>query len=232
MRIMSHPSADKLPVIDIVNVLDTFTEKITSLEHTNSEQRMEISRLNYRLGSKEKENLDLKRKVKSLQDELATYKKPTKNSHNSSLAPSRDPISIRTSLRTVSLREKSGLKRGGQPGHPGSTLEQTLTPDHIIKHSPDFCRQCGRALPDELSESLGKRQVVDLPEIKPLVSEHRIYGKQCSCGCYNKCEFPDEARAPICYGPNIRALTSYFQPFNVLLMKGCPKCLRIVLMYH
>src|SRR5215475_6432550 len=65
-------------------------------------------------------------------------------------------------------------------------------------------------MPDELSESLEARQVTDLPEIKPIVTEHRIYGKQCTCGCYNKGTFPEEARSPACYGPNIRALTAYF----------------------
>jgi transposase len=137
-----------------------------------------------------------------------------------------DPIPSRELRRTVSLRKKSVLKSGGQPGHPGSTLEPIPTPDSVARHVPDYCRQCGRSLPDELSESLGKRQVIDLPEIKPLVTEHRIYGKQCSCGCYNKGTFPDEARAPVCYGPNIRALITYFHTVQCIPYERLSETLR------
>jgi transposase/uncharacterized coiled-coil protein SlyX len=197
------------PVTDMMNVLTTFETETQSLKHIISEQRMEISRLNHRLGSKDREILKLKRQVNSLQGRLSEYEKPTKDSHNSSVPPTQEPISSRALRRTVSLRKKSGLKSGGQPGHTGFTLPPAPVADHIVEHAPQYCRQCGSPLPDELSESLGTRQVIDLPEIKPIVTEHRIYGKQCSCGCYNKGTFPDQAKAPVCYGPNIRAMIVY-----------------------
>jgi transposase len=215
-----------LPITDIINVLTTFYAENESLNHIISEQRVDISRLNYRLGSKDKEILNLKRELKLCQEELAKCKKPVKDSHNSNIAPSGDPIPSRALRRTVSLRKKSGLKSGGQPGHPGSTLEPVSTPDFIALHAPDFCRKCGRSLPDELSESLGKRQVIDLPEIKPLVTEHRIYGKQCTCGCYNKGTFPDEARSPVCYGPNIRALIAYLYTVQCIPYERLSETLR------
>ena len=215
-----------LPVTDIMKVLSTFREETESLKHTISEQRMEISRLNHRLGSKEREILELKRKNNLLQDKLSQYEKPTKDSHNSSIPPSQEPIPSRALRRTFSLRKQSGLKSGGQPGHAGSTLEQTPTPDHIVRHAPDFCQQCGCSLPDELSESLAARQVFDLPEIKLVVSEHRIYGKQCSCGCYNKGTFPAEARSPVCYGPNIRALIAYLHTVQCIPYERLSEALR------
>jgi transposase len=89
-------------------------------------------------------------------------------------------------------------------------LEQTPSPDHTIEHVPQYCVQCGVPLSDASSECLGVRQVVDLPKIKSIVTEHRIYGKRCSCGCINKEIFPAEARSPVCYGPNIRSYISYF----------------------
>jgi transposase len=128
--------------------------------------------------------------------------------------------------RTVSLRKKSGLKSGGQPGHTGSTLAQIPTPNRIVEHAPAFCLQCGRALPDKLPESLGARQVIDLPEIKPVVTEHRIYGKQCSCGCFNKGTFPDEARSPVCYGPNIRAIIAYLHTVQCIPYERLSEALR------
>ncbi|TAE39172.1 MAG: hypothetical protein EAZ70_09580 [Runella slithyformis] len=50
-----------------------------------------------------------------------------KDSHNSSLPPSSDIVSKPKSLRVASDR-----KSGGQPGHKGSTLEMSSTPDKII----------------------------------------------------------------------------------------------------
>ena len=214
------------PITDVMNVLTTFSEEIESLRYTISEQRVEISRLNHHLGSKDREILLLKREIKSLRDKLTENEKPTKDSHNSSIAPSQEPIASRATRRTVSLRKKSNLKSGGQPGHPGSTLEQTPVPDTITRHAPDFCRECGCSLPDELSESLGVRQVIDLPEIKPVVSEHRVYGKQCSCGCYNRGTFPNEARSPICYGPNIRALIAYLHTVQCIPYERLSEVLR------
>jgi regulator of replication initiation timing len=185
------------PVNDIMHVLATLRDENALLKQTVSEQRQEISRLNYRLGSKEKENHTLKREITGLREKLSHYEKPFKTSHNSSTPPSQDPICYRSVRRTVSLREKSGLKRGGQAGHPGYTLQSTPIADHIIEHIPQFCRHCGRSLPNEVFESLGVRQVVDVLKIKPVVSEHRIYGKQCICGCYNKGVFPQEARSAV-----------------------------------
>jgi transposase/uncharacterized coiled-coil protein SlyX len=198
------------PVTDIMNVLTTFRAKTESLEHTISEQRMEISRLNHRLGSRDREILELKRENRLLREKLLQYEKPTKDSHNSSIPPSKEPIGNSALRRTVSLRKKSGRRSGGQTGHQGHTLEKTPFPDRIIEYIPQYCRQCGHSLSDVSSASLGVRQVKDLPEIKPEVTEYRIYGKQCSCGCMNKETFPAEARSPVCYGPNIRALISYF----------------------
>ena len=64
---------------------------------------------------------DLILTVKKLTDEVNVLKdeirvlKSTKNSGNSSLPPSHDLFKF----RNQSLREKSGKKSGGQPGHKG-----------------------------------------------------------------------------------------------------------------
>ena len=214
------------PITDIMNVFATFKAETETLQNIISEQGMEISRLNHRIDSKDREILLLKRENNLLQEKLSEYEKPVKDSHNSSIAPSQEPIPSRAVRRTVSLRKKSELKSGGQPGHVGTTLMQVSTPDHIIEHTPDYCQQCGRSLSDELPDSLGVRQVVDLPEIKPVIYEHRIHGKQCSCGCYNKATFPDEARAPMSYGPNIRAVISYLHTVQCIPYERLSETLR------
>jgi hypothetical protein len=76
--------------------------RILELERIVAEQSRLIERL-------------LKR-IDFLEKELAFYRAMVKkNSSNSSVSPSQDPYRMR---RTDSLREKSGLKPGGQP--PGT----------------------------------------------------------------------------------------------------------------
>ena len=198
------------PVTDIQKVLTTLNAEKETLQYTITEQRLDISSLYRRLGSKDREILKLRSENNALREKLFQYEQPTKDSHNSSIPPTQEPITSRELRRTASLRKPSGRKSGGQPGHSGFTLAQVPNPDFVVRHAPDFCRECGRSLPDELSEPLGARQVTDLPVIKPIVTEHQIYGKQCSCGCYNRGTFPEEAKAPICYGSNIRGMISYF----------------------
>ena len=72
------------------------------------------------------ENANLRRNVEKLQAEnrtlrkqLEKYEGPKKNSNNSSTPPSKGPMKDEVLRRTKSLRKKSGLKPGGQPGHEG-----------------------------------------------------------------------------------------------------------------
>jgi transposase len=57
---------------------------------------------------------------------------------------------------------------------------------------------------------VGKRQVIDIPPIEPIVSEHQVYSKQCGCGHIATGEYPLEAHSFVCYGQNVQALTAYF----------------------
>ena len=113
------------------------------------------------------------------------------NSSNSGKPPSSD--GLKKPRRTLSLREPSGRKPGGQKGHAGVTLRQTENPDATVDHLPEACPNCGDAL--VMADSIGHqaRQVFDLPDPQPLlVTEHKAHECRCQkCGAAAKAEFPE-----------------------------------------
>jgi transposase len=153
-----------------------------------------------------KEIKGLRKENEKLKKELAKYEHP-KNSNNSSLPPSKDENRPRKSR---SLRKKTGRKPGGQKGHEGTTLEMTADPDQTIEHMPQYCECCGKDIGIVPSEFVARRQEMDIPPIKPVVTEHRVYRKQCSCGHVTTSDFPDGITSSVGYGPNIESLTGYF----------------------
>jgi transposase len=84
-----------------------------------------------------------------------------------------------------------------------------VDPDVVINHSPGACTHCGADLSDAEVIGVERRQVFDLPQIHPFVTEHRIERRRCRCGCEVKAAIPANATAPACYGPGVRALASY-----------------------
>jgi transposase len=133
-----------------------------------------------------------------------------KNSSNSSLAPSTDLFK-----KTKSLRKPSNRKSGGQPGHKGHTLEMSATPDEIIKLKSNFCSVCSSSLEDETFVLNAKRQVIELPEIKPIYQEYQQYTCQCSgCGHDQLADFPANVNAPIQYGSSVSTLVSYLSIYQ------------------
>jgi transposase len=156
---------------------------------------------------------DLNTTIKQLNDTIGLLleenrllKGPKKNSSNSSVPPSKDPNRPK---RTNSLRKSSGKSSGGQTGHDGSTLQMCSTPDVLIDHRPDFCNCCGLDLVDQPGQLTSRRQVIDIPPIAPLYTEHRVFQKKCTCGHKTSSTFPNGVAAPISYGPQTSAVIAY-----------------------
>jgi len=148
----------------------------------------------------------LQRENDILKDKLAKYETP-KNSNNSSMPPSKDE---NRPFKSKSLRKKTGRKPGGQKGHEGTTLEMVSNPNEIIDHAPEYCECCGKDLTATHGEFVERKQVVDLPPIEPVVTEHRVYKKTCTCGHVTMSSFPGGLRAPVSYEPMIESLVGYF----------------------
>jgi len=150
----------------------------------------------------------------------------TRDSHNSSLPPSADPPWQKVP-RTRSLRQQSGLKVGGQPRHPGSTLKRSARPDHLITHAPEMCPGCGSALDEAEVVASDSRQLFDLPEVRLLVTEHRRETRRCRrCGTETRGEFPAGVRAPVQYGPAVLARSAYLHLYQLLPVARTAEALR------
>lgn len=172
--------------IDVENELEELKLKDKLRETELKNARKEI-------GVLKKENEKLRNKI---------YRK---NSRNSSIPPSQDP---NRPLPNQSLREKSGKKPGGQKGHKGSTLEFVLNPTQTKDHFPTTCHNCGNELSSDLIFHK-KRQIIDIPEILPDVTEHRTFKRSCNCGHCSIAPFPKNVKAPISYGPRTEAVIAY-----------------------
>jgi transposase len=75
--------------------------------------------------------------------------------------------------RTQSLRGRSERKSGGQPEHPGSTLEWQADPTHLVEHAVPECCGFGASLSAVPVETL-VHQVHDLPALALEVQGNRI----------------------------------------------------------
>lgn len=139
-----------------------------------------------------------------------------KNSNNSSIPPSTDLLRKNSSLRTA-----SGKKPGGQKGHTGTTLKMTDTPDETHKLIPDYCNQCGTGLAEIEGQFESKRQVVEIPPIKPIYIEYQSHSKTCLCGHKQTSDYPCGVTNHIQYGASIEAIIGYqsvyqYTPFKRL----------------
>ena len=151
--------------------------------------------------------------VASLRIEVDELKaKLAKNSRNSSKPPSSDG----PAKRTMSSRESTGRKPGGQPGRSGATLMQVENPDEVILHAaPGQCLGCAAVLGE--ASHVERRQVFDLPQIIARVVEHRCEVKCCqACGQRSSGAFPDGVVAPAQYGENVKTLSAYLHAHQLL----------------
>ena len=188
---------EKFSKKELINLVETLLERVNVLE-------------------KGVETLNLK--VAELQEENQILK-VRKNSSNSSMSPSADMFKSNQSLRV-----KSDRKKGGQPGHTGHTLEMSSTPDEIIYHTPFFCKNCGINLENLPELSIERRQVIDIPPIIPIYTEHQSVTKICSCGCVCKADFPTHINSPIQYGSSIESLSAYFSTRQYLPFGRMKEC--------
>jgi transposase len=139
-----------------------------------------------------------------------------KDSHNSHKPPSSDEPTFRRRGRK-SLRQRSGKKPGGQPGHTGCTRLQVETPDETHPHVPDRCAHCGDDLQGVEPHAAQRRQVFDIPPLYLHVREHQAQSKRCpGCGHSTQAAFPPGVDEPVQYGPGVLAICLYLQTYQLI----------------
>jgi len=144
----------------------------------------------------------LRERVQALEDQLA------QNSENSHKPPSSDGLKKRP--RSVSLRQKTGKKRGGQEGHSGTTLRPIENPDRIEIHRVERCEHCDSSLAKVPVTQHEKRQVFDLPPRLIEVTEHQAEIKICPrCQESTRAPFPQGVTHPAQYGTRMQAAAVY-----------------------
>jgi len=167
-----------------------------------------LKRVEGRLAHQQCLNCELKRRLAELGALVG------KDSHNSSLPPSSDAPGVR---RTRSLRRRTGKRVGGQPGHRGSTRRPEPRPDEVVTHEPAECHACGAPLDAAPATKVERRQLIEVPPIRLLVTEHRAETRCCAaCGAETRAPFPAHVTAPVCYGPDLRARATYLHKYQLL----------------
>lgn len=208
--------------VDIEKYLEEFRAEVGRLNKTVNELTVENARLNRRIEALNVEIRALKYENKDLRERLSKYEdpQPPKNSSNSSVPPSKEGFGAEIKRRTSSLREKSGKKPGGQPGHEGNTRLMSDQPDETEDIQPNYCRECGRELSGIEGKEEYREECVGV-RIIPVIKRIRFLNKTCTCGCCNRVEYT-KRKNPVYLSSEIRALVVYLNivmcmPYNRII---------------
>jgi transposase len=141
------------------------------------------------------------------------------NSTNSSKPPSSDGPGV-----ARSKKRKSTRSRGGQKGHKGHKRELLAVEemDHVHDHFPAVCEKCAAPLsPEQCQETSSplRHQTFELPEIKPIMTEHRCHELTCTCGHKTRAKLPCEV-AQSQFGPRVHGATGYLSSVHKIGRRG------------
>ncbi len=163
----------------------------TTLEEAQvliAEQSKQIETLLKQLDTQSKRIVELEEKLRT-------------NSRNSSKPPSTE-----SHTGTGKKKKGSNKKAGGQPGHHGKgrALFSADQITHTQQCYPDKECACGGQV--RATRLSWRHQTIDIPEIKPLVTEYRLYAGTCQgCGKQHEASLPAGVSTKLA-GPSLLAL--------------------------
>ena len=178
-------------VTDPLEAIKSLIAEMSSLKEAYSASQSDVARLNRNNSKLLVDNKKLQAKVASLTAENKQLRsemdrmsgcKVEKDSTNSSIPPTKQPIKKQIIQHTTSLRKPSGKKTGGQQGHEGHTLAKSKNPDDIKEHKVKICPHCGCPIPDDAEQICYKSvQVIEISgPLQPCsTTEHKYYTTVC-----------------------------------------------------
>ena len=154
-----------------------------------------------RVDSLEKEN-------QKLREEIERLKRPKTNSQNSSQPPSRDQ-------KPNAPSGKQKKKHGPPFGHKRSVRKLVDNPDRVIRVDVNQCESCQHDLSATEPSKVVRRQITELPEVKPIVLETQQAEKVCPhCQHLNRSTLPVGLEADRYFGPRLEASIVFLKHQN------------------
>lgn len=185
--------------------IKNLTSEVKSLRKENTRLKEEVSELKYENSVLEEKNRKFETENRILRDDNERMKRILNNdSSNSSVPPSQDKPG--KAPNTFNSRKPTKKKPGAQPGHKGSGLSRAEVERNIrngiYEHRMETFGVPGR--------KYITRYRLDI-DVKTVATEIRIYADDSG-----KFRVPDELRADVSYGKNIKAIAAFLYSEGVV----------------
>ena len=181
---MTLPDSSSLSSADKDTLIATVLSRLTALEAENAALRADNAQLRAE-NAKLREKLDL----------------PPKTPNNSSTPPAQGH---KSNSKTTRQRKRKAHAGAHRPLHPNPTQKRDVVADH--------CPHCQADVSGVPQEPVHIYDRIEIPEIKPDVTQMRLHGGLCPC-----CAKKFTARPPLGlepgspFGPNVRAFAIYLR---------------------
>ncbi len=144
-------------------------------------------------------------RIAELEAELANSRRPPKTSRNSSQPPSRDQ-------KTNAPQNPKEKKQGPPFGHSKYSRPLVENPHRIIPLPVTECENCLADLSQVAPEDFQRRQIVELPPVRPIIIETRQHYTTCPhCHTLNRAPLPEGLEADRYFGPNLEATVVFYK---------------------
>ena len=184
------------------------TERPNIALMTEAQKEALIMALWQELEQIKQENAQLKQQHAQDQSRLEQLEQqqnqPTKNSHNSSVPPSRDQKANQPPQTRQRRKASLGRKGGGRRLHPN--------PDQHVMSLAKVCPHCEGALEPEEQQLKARYDKIEIPPVRPVVTRVEQYGGTCPhCGDCYVAPVPLGLEPGTPFGRSIETLATYLR---------------------
>lgn len=180
-------------------------DRIAELEAELAKKDAIIAGQAARIAEQDRRIAALEKQVAQLLEQLG------QNSRNSHKPPSTDTPEERQKRKNREKKARQARKRGGQPGHRGTSRE-LVPPEKVSKFVdlfPSECESCWKPLPEVPDASATRYQQIEVPPLEPRTTEWRRHQVTCPCCGYKTRAAYDGAQIPASpFGPRLMAIMS------------------------